>query len=128
MLRFALLAFSLFAQAALAQDPVAVVQRQLDTYNAQDVDGFAAVFAEDAQIFRNIGDIEPAMTGRAAIRATYDKLFKDHPQNTSTLIGRMVQGDYVLDHELITGRDQELRIVAIYEVRGGLIQRAWFVR
>lgn len=108
--------------------PVAVVQQQLDSYNAQDIDGFAALFSEDAEIFRNIGDTEPAMRGRDAIHASYGKLFRENPQNKSTLMGRMVQGNFVFDHEWITGRDAEFRIVAIYEVRDGLIIRAWFVR
>ncbi|MEE4658967.1 MAG: nuclear transport factor 2 family protein [Halieaceae bacterium] len=116
------------AQAADGESPLAVVQRQLDTYNAQDIDGFAAVFAEDAEIFRNIGDTVPAMKGRSEIHAAYGKIFRDNPQNKSTLMGRMVQGNFVLDHELITGRDEEFRLVAIYEVKGGLITRAWFVR
>ncbi len=121
---------TLMINPVLAADtsPLAVVQRQLDTYNAQDIDGFAEAFAEDAQVFRNIGDTEPAMQGRAAIHATYGKIFRENPQNKSTLLGRMVQGNFVLDHELITGRDSELRIVAIYEVMDGLITRAWFVR
>lgn len=119
-----------FSQSLAAEPntPIAVVQRQLDTYNAQDIDGFAAVFAEDAEIYRNIGDAEPSMKGREAIHAAYGKLFRDNPQNRSTLIGRMVQGNFVLDHELITGRGSELKIVAIYEVQDGLIARAWFVR
>ena len=108
--------------------PLAVVQRQLDTYNAQDIDGFAAVFSEDAEVFRNIGDSEPSMKGREAIHAAYGKLFRDNPRNKSTLMGRMVQGNFVLDHELITGRDSEFRIIAIYEVEDGQIVRAWFVR
>ncbi len=128
MLRLVLFVFLLTSQLALAQDPLAVVQQQLDTYNAQDIDGFAAVFAEDAEVFRNIGDVEPAMKGRAAIHAAYGKLFKENPQNKSTLMGRLVQGNFVMDHELITGRDSELTIVAIYEVKDGLITRAWFVR
>jgi hypothetical protein len=108
--------------------PLAVVQRQLDTYNAQDIDGFAAQFAEDAEIFRNIGDTEPAMKGRDAIHAAYGRVFRENPQNKSTLMGRMVQGDFVFDHEWITGRDEDFKIVAIYEVKQGLISRAWFVR
>lgn len=108
--------------------PLAVVQRQLDTYNAQDIEAFVAVFAEDAEIFMNIGDTEAAMTGRDAIRAGYGKIFRENPSNKSTLMGRMVQGNFVFDHEWITGRDAEFRIVAIYEVKGGLITRAWFVR
>ncbi len=115
---------------AMARDasPLAVVQQQLDTYNAQDIDGFASVFAEDAEIFRNIGDTEPSMKGRDAIHAGYGRIFRENPQNKSTLLGRMVQGNFVFDHEWITGRDTAFKIVAIYEVRDGLITRAWFAR
>ena len=121
---------SLSAVATMAADtsPLAVVQQQLDTYNAHDIDGFAAVFADDAEIFRNIGDAEPRMKGRAAIHAGFGKLFRDNPRNKSTLMGRLVQGDHVIDHEWITGRDDAFKIVAIYEVKGGLITRAWFIR
>ena len=108
--------------------PLSVAQRQLDTYNAQDIDGFAATFAEQALIFRRIGDAEPSMSGRAEIREAYAKLFKDNPNNRSTLLGRVAEGRYVIDHELITGRGADLRLVAIYEIENGLIQRAWFAR
>ena len=131
MARFVFLVLLLVtSHASIAEDtsPLAVVQRQLDTYNAQDIDGFAAVFAEDAKVFRNIGDTEPTMKGRAEIHVAYGKIFRDNPRNKSTLMGRMVQGNFVLDHELITGRDSEFRIIAIYEVKDGLITRAWFVR
>ncbi len=107
---------------------LAVVQQQLDAYNAQDIDGFAEVFGEDAEIFRNIGDEEPYLKGRRKIRKEYKELFKENPQNKSTLMGRIVQGNFVIDHEWITGREKEFKIVAIYEVYNGLIQRAWFVR
>ena len=76
----------------------------------------------------NLGDSIPAMVGRKAIHEGYGAMFKAHPDNKSTLIGRMVQGNVVFDHEWITGRDQEFKIVAIYEVQDGLIRRCWFVR
>jgi putative hydrolase of HD superfamily len=131
MTRLVLVAlFIVMSHVSLAQDtsPLAVVQQQLDTYNAQDIDGFAALFAEDAEIFMNIGDTEPALKGRDAIHASYGRIFRENPRNKSTLMGRMVQGNFVFDHEWITGRDSEFRIVAIYEVKSGLIARAWFVR
>lgn len=130
MRAFALIVCLLLSSGLVAEEdsPLAVVQRQLDTYNAQDIDGFAAVFAENAEIFRNIGDTEPAMKGRQEIHAAYGRIFRDNPRNRSTLMGRMVQGNFVLDHELITGRDEEFRLVAIYEVKGRLITRAWFIR
>ena len=117
-------------QLAHAQEapPLVVVQKQLDAYNEQDIDAFAELFAEDAEVFRNIGDEEPSMKGRKKIRKEYKELFKQNPNNKSTLMGLMVQGNFVIDHEWITGRENEFKIVAIYEVRGGLIQRAWFIR
>jgi hypothetical protein len=131
MLRIALTVFSILLSLAVqAQNslPLSVVQQQLDTYNMQDIDGFAAVFAEDAEIFMNIGDVEPSMKGRKEIHERYGKMFRENPQNKSTLMGRMVQGNFVIDHEWITGRESEFRIIAIYEVQDSLIKRAWFVR
>ena len=112
----------------LAQNLEAVVQAQLDAYNAQNIEMFADLFAEDAEIFMNIGDEEPGMIGREEIHSRYGKMFIENPQNKSTLMGRMVQGNFVFDHEYITGRSSSVKIVAIYEVQDGLIQRAWFVR
>ena len=98
-----------FASIALAQSPIEVLQKQLDTYNAQDIDGFANVFAEDAMVYMNIGDTEPSMRGRAEIKERYAAMFEKSPENKSTLMGRMVQGNFVFDHEWITGRDNEFK-------------------
>ena len=126
LLFFALISnIQVFAQET---SPLEVVQMQLDRYNAQDIDGFAAVFAEDAEIYMNIGDSIPAMVGRDEIHDRYGKMFRENPENKSILKGRMVQGNFVFDHEWITGRDSEFQIVAIYEVHDGLIVRAWFAR
>jgi len=113
---------------AQSTDPVAVVQRQLDTYNAQELEGFVNTFAPDAEVFINLGDSVAGMVGRDQIRNRYGQMFRDNPGNKSTLIGRMIQGNFVFDHEWITGRESELKIMAIYEVEDGLIQRCWFAR
>ena len=68
------------------------------------------------------------MQDRTEIHQRYGSMFEKNPNNRSTLIGRMLQGDFVFDHEWIKGRDKEFKILAIYEVKEGLIQRAWFVR
>lgn len=128
ILIFALFALSL-PQISLAQKlPVEVAQAQLDAYNAQDIDAFAAVFAVKAEVYMNLGDTVPAMLGREAIHQSYGAMFAANPNNKSTLIGRMVQGNFVFDHEHITGRDKPLQIMAIYEVEQGEIVRCWFVR
>ena len=40
----------------------------------------------------------------------------------------MIQGNFVFDHEHITGRNGSFEVVALYEVKEGMIIRAWFVR
>ena len=119
----------LLSTVSFAQEsPLEVVQKQLDTYNAQDLEGFVNVFAEDAQVFVNLGDSVASMTGRAEIKARYGAMFKANPENKSILKGRMVEGNFVIDHEYIVGRDEPFTLIAIYEVKNGLIQRCWFAR
>jgi hypothetical protein len=118
----------LTASSVHAQEPIQVVQAQLDAYNKQDINAFTNLFAEDAKLYMNLGDTDPTMTGREEIRMRYGAMFKANPNNKSTLIGRMTQGNFVFDHEWITGRDKPIKIMAIYEVVEGKIIRCWFPR
>lgn len=104
-----------------------VVQRQLDTYNAQDIEGFCACFA-DACV---VADLNGAVTlhGLAALRARYAKLFANIPGNHARLIHRAAVGEVVVDHEDITRSPSErFTAAAIYTVKNGLIARVDFVR
>lgn len=106
---------------------VDVVQAQVEAYNAQDLEAFCALFAEDC----TIADLNGPVTqqGLAQIRERYRAMFAQYPQNKAHIVNRMVVGDVVIDHEDIA-RNPELRLnaVAIYTVRDGLIQRVDFVR
>jgi hypothetical protein len=123
-----LIILCLAASSVHAQEPIQVVQAQLDAYNNQDINAFTNLFAEDAKLYMNLGDTDPTMTGREEIRMRYGAMFKANPNNKSTLIGRMTQGNFVFDHEWITGRDKPIKIMAIYEVVEGKIIRCWFPR
>lgn len=106
-------------------DPLAVVQRQLDAYNARDVEGYLAQFSDDAQGFE-FGDPAPTMSGKAAIRARYTDLFARSPKLNSILVNRIAFARLVVDHEHITGRYGDpatYEMVVFYEVEDGLIRR-----
>jgi hypothetical protein len=104
--------------------PEAVVQSQLDAYNAHDLDAFAATYADTVQIFRHPG--QPMLQGRAALRALYGPLFQAGPK--ARLVHRQVLGDQVADVEAITlGGREHCCALAIYKVEGGLITRVDFV-
>jgi hypothetical protein len=108
--------------------PLETVQAQLDAYNKQDIDAFSQVFAPDVMVYQSLGDSLPWLKGRDAVYERYKTLFEKYPKNYSTLTGRVIQGNFVIDHEYVTGRENPTRIVAIYEVMDGLIVRCWFVR
>jgi hypothetical protein len=110
--------------------PVDVVQRQLDAYNRRDLDGFCALFADEASIFE-LGAAAPTFEGKAAIRERYRALFASSPALHSVIVSRTALGRAVLDHERITGRNGSpdvYEVIAIHEVEDGLIRRVHFVR
>ncbi|WP_019989219.1 nuclear transport factor 2 family protein [Rudanella lutea] len=111
---------------AQQEAPEKVVQRQLEAYNAQNLAAFVATYADSIEIYRFPNKLQ--MQGKAALEKSYGELFKNNPNNYAALLGRIVQGNTVIDQEKVTGRgDREVRATAIYEVKNGLIRRVWFV-
>src|SRR6202790_1648510 len=80
-------------------DAEAIVQRQLDAYNARDIDGFMAVWAADAQYFEHPAKL--LASGAAEIRARHIARFKE-ANLFGRLIKRMVVGNKVVDQEVVT--------------------------
>ncbi|MBC8002490.1 MAG: nuclear transport factor 2 family protein [Opitutaceae bacterium] len=106
----------------------AVVQRQLDAYNARDVDAIMATYAEDAQQFEHPATL--LATSSAQIRERFVLRFLE-PNLHARLVQRIVAGNIVIDHEMVTRTFPEgtgqVELVAIYEVRNGRISKAWFI-
>ena len=109
-----------------AHDPSAIVQRQLDAYNAHDLAAFVACFTDDVQVFR-MPATEPALRGRDALRDFYGRERFNRPALHAELVARLVVGRKVIDHERIAGLDDAPRVaIAVYAVGPtGLITTAW---
>ncbi len=110
------------------ESPAEVAQAQLDAYNAQDLDAHCSRFAEDVVVADLNGPV--TVQGIAAYRARYAKLFAEFPDNRAELLGRVVIGDVVMDHERVTRAKgaAPFEAVAIYTVAAGKIRRVDFVR
>jgi hypothetical protein len=110
-----------------ASEPEQVVQRQLEAYNARDLEAFLAPYAEDVEIY-GFPDT-PWIAGRDAMRESYRRLFDGAPDLHAEITGRIVQGEYVIDHERVTGIPDRplLEAVAIYRVHEGRITHVWFI-
>jgi imidazolonepropionase-like amidohydrolase len=112
----------------LPPTPETVVQRQVEAYNARDIEAFLSFYAEDVRIARLPLD-EVSYDGREAMRARYSRLFENNPELNCTIVNRTVHGNWIVDQEFVSGVENRPRIraVAIYEVRDGLIQNVWFL-
>lgn len=110
----------------LKERPDLIVQRQFDAYNRHDADGVVAAFAPDAEV-RTLGDTA-VKRGRAVLRADFAEAFRKAPKVQATLLSRMVNGSFVVDHERVTGvpGDKTIEAIGIYEVRDGAIRRVWW--
>lgn len=105
----------------------AIVQAQLDAYNAQDIDAFMALFADDCVIADLNGAISHA--GADAIRERYTQLFAQYPENHAKLVNRIIVGDVVVDHEDIARSSNERFVAAaIYTIKNERIARVDFFR
>ena len=107
--------------------PLAVVQAQLDAFNAKDMDALMRAYAPDAEQFALHG--ERLAQGHEEIRPRYLARFTE-PDLHARLLSRTVMGPIVTDLELITRNFPEgvgtLEMLCIYEVVDGRIQRASF--
>jgi len=111
----------------LPDGPEALAQRQLDAYNARDLEAFCAPYSEDVQI---VGlDGREQARGKEALKARYRDRFQKLTTLHCQLVKRMVVGNFVLDEESITGTGGDpMHAVAIYEVKNGKIAVVRFIR
>lgn len=109
---------------------VAVVQRQLEAYNARDLEAFVACYSPGVEVFLFPSGLHrPDFVG-TSFRERYRQLFENSPNLRCELIARVPQGRIVIDHERVygwNGRVEPKMAVALYQVDQGLIQRVWFV-
>ena len=106
-------------------DPADAISAQVSAYNARDLDAFLAVYADDV-VLESDGKI--FVSGKAAMRELYAKLFAENPGLHAEIETRRVEGDIVTDIERVTGRadGREIRATARYKVACGRILRVVF--
>ena len=105
-----------------------VVQRQLDAFNARDIDALLAVYADDAQLFEHPAKL--VARGSAELRQRFTLRFQETNLHAA-LLNRIVAASTVVDHEKVTRTFPEgageIELVMIYEVKEGRIAKAWTI-
>ena len=90
------------------------MQRQVEAYNAHDLDGFLACYAEDVVVEDARGAV--TMRGKEELREAFGRLFSEFPAVHVEVPTRIRIGEYVIDEEQISGREQPLHAVVVYHV------------
>ena len=108
-------------------DPATFAQRQLDAYNARDIERFVAEYTDDVLVFRLPGT-EPIIRGKQNLAEHYSKNRFNLPELHAELVNRMIFGNKVIDQEYVTGvPGGPLEVAAIYEVTPTGISKVWFI-
>ena len=102
------------------------MQRQLEAYNARDLERFVAQYTEDVRVFRPPA-AEPVLSGKQAFAKHYADNRFILPNLHAEVVNRIVSGNTVVDHERITGlQPGVVEAIAVYAVSDGLIHTVWF--
>jgi len=103
------------------------VQKQLDAYNARDIDAFMQWWSDDCEYYEFPARL--LASGAAQIRERHVTRFKE-PNLFGKLIKRSVVDNLVVDQEVVTRTFAdgigEVDVLAIYQIENGKIAKAWF--
>ena len=103
------------------------VQKQLDAYNARDIDAFMEWWSDDCEYYEFPARL--LASGAAQIRERHVTRFKE-ANLFGKLIRRSVVDNLVVDQEVVTRTLAdgigEVDVLAIYQRENGKIAKAWF--
>lgn len=116
----------LIPDSIVKESPEAIVQRQLNAYNARNIDAFMDTYSDDVELY----DFPNTLTdkGKANMRKGYEGFFKNATNLYCEIEKRIVIGNKVIDHEKVRAGTRTLRAVAIYEVENGKIKKVTFIQ
>ena len=106
---------------------VAVVEAQLDAYNARDIDAFLACYSPYIVIEDAVGTI--LMRGHDQMKVEYATLFGCNPDLHADVVARMDLGVYVIDEERVQGVQADpVRAVVAYRITSAAIDHVRIYR
>lgn len=110
----------------LKESPENLVQRQVNAYNAQDIDQFMNTYADDIKIYDFPNTLR--LEGKEKLRETFDKMFKKVTNLYCKIENRSVLGNKVVDREHVRFGDKYSDVIAVYEIENGKIAKVTFIR
>lgn len=108
------------------ESPEAIVQRQVNAYNARNIEAFLDTYSDDVELYNLNG---PLMAkGKDQMRTIYAGLFERTPNLYCKIENRIVQGNKVIDQEYVRFGERYVSATALYEVENGKIKKVTFIQ
>lgn len=111
----------------IKETPLALVQRQLNAYNARDLEAFLEPYADDVELYDyTTGKL--LGKGKDNMRKDY-AFFKQVPELHCEIKARIIQGNVIIDKEYVTGfGGPAMEATAIYHIEGNKIKKVYFIQ
>lgn len=110
----------------IPETPEALAQRQLNAYNLRNIEAFLEPYADDVEIYDYPDKLQ--FKGKEIMRKGYSDMFNRVPNLHCQLVGRIVQGNVVIDKERVQFGDKLIEAVAIYHIENGKIKKVYFIQ
>ena len=105
--------------------PEDLAQRQLNAYNFRNIEAFLEPYADDVEVYTYPDKL--VFNGKETMRKNYSKMFENTPNLHCELLGRIVQGNIVIDKERVQFGEKIIEATAIYHIENNKISKVYFV-
>ena len=110
----------------IKETALALVQRQLNAYNARNLEAFLEPYADDVELYQFPDKL--LSKGKEAMRKDY-AFFNDVPDLHCEIKQRILQDSIIIDKESVTGvGPKPVEATAIYHIEGGKIKKVYFIQ
>ncbi|WP_299607650.1 amidohydrolase family protein [uncultured Aquimarina sp.] len=110
----------------LKETPEQIVQRQVNAYNARNIDAFMDTYSDDIKIYNFPNEL--SISSKADMKKSFETMFEKVPNLYCEIKNRIVLGNKVVDREYVRFGDRYSNVIAIYEVENGKIAKVTFLR
>jgi hypothetical protein len=105
--------------------PVEIVNKRMDFYNQHNFIEFIKLYAPDVEVYTYPNKL--LATGTDNLASIFKPKFVAKSIKVE-IISQMFNGNYVINHEIVSENGVQTKYVSIYEVKDGLIKSVKFVR
>ncbi len=117
--------FGIAQEQNIAPTPLEIVNKRMDFYNQHNFIEFIKLYATDIEIYTYPNKL--LATGTDNIASIFEPKFIAKSIKVK-IVSQMYNGNYVINHEIVSENGIETKYISIYEVKDGLIRSVKFVR